>query len=63
MKTEVFICEKCGLVLEEKEMDLTYLGHSFHTRQLCCPGCGQAFIPEDMVRGRIAQVEKELEDK
>ena len=28
-----------------------------------CPVCGQAFIPEELARGKIFQVEQALEDK
>lgn len=40
-----------------------YLGHSFFTDILKCPDCGNVYIPEDLVKGRINQVEMELEDK
>ncbi len=38
-------------------------GHNFHTDILCCPKCGEVFLPEPLVTGRMAEVERELEDK
>lgn len=40
-----------------------YLGHNFHTEILCCPKCGEVYLPEALVKGRMADVERELEDK
>ncbi len=57
------ICEPCGLELAPRKTYFTYLGHAFNAEMLCCPGCGQVYIPEDLVRGRIHQVETTLEDK
>ncbi len=57
------ICCKCNKKLEPKKTDFTYLGHSFFTEILRCPECGEVFIDEDLVNGRIAMVEMELEDK
>ena len=57
------ICAKCRLPLEKKQTFFNYLGHNFHTDILCCPQCGQVFLPEELVKGRMSQVERELEDK
>ena len=57
------ICNSCDLELKPANANFTYLGHSFRAEVPRCPGCGQVFIPEDLVRGRIAEVEAELEDK
>jgi len=62
-ETKKMICAVCGLELEPKKTFFNYLGHNFHTDILCCPGCGEVFIPEDLVRGRMSKVERELEDK
>lgn len=61
--TKKLICCKCQKELEPGKTDFTYLGHSFYTDVLKCPECGEVFIPEDMARGRIADVEMQLEDK
>ncbi len=41
----------------------SYLDHSFHTDLLRCPRCGQVFIPEELVKGKMQEVEMALEDK
>lgn len=56
-------CLKCGLPLEEKKTVFLYLGHEMSHPVLRCPRCGQAFVPEELVKGKIAEVEKLLEEK
>lgn len=63
MEDKDLICCKCNKKLKPQKTDFTYLGHSFFTEILRCPECGEVFIPEDLVKGRIAMVEMELEDK
>lgn len=60
---KVIICHKCQKELEPKKTYFTYLGHSFFTEVLKCPECGEAYIPEELVKGRMAEVEMQLEDK
>jgi hypothetical protein len=57
------ICCKCNKELELVKTDFTYLGHSFFTDVPRCPECGQVFISEDLVKGRMKDVEMQLEDK
>jgi YgiT-type zinc finger domain-containing protein len=57
------ICYKCNKELELKKTDFTYLGHSFFTEVPRCPECGLVFISEELVKGRISEVEMQLEDK
>ena len=57
------ICNRCGVELVPQNVDLEYLGYSFHADVPRCPQCGQVFLPEELVRGRVAEVEYELEDK
>jgi len=57
------ICSICNLELKPANANFSYLGHSFRAEVPRCPGCGQVFIPEELVKGRIAEVEMELEDK
>jgi hypothetical protein len=49
--------------LEPIKTRFSYLGHTFHTEIPRCPECGQAFIPEELARGRMSEVETSLEDK
>lgn len=57
------ICCKCGVELEPKKVYFRYLGHSFSHEVPVCPKCGQAYISPELAKGRMAQVEMELEDK
>jgi uncharacterized protein with PIN domain len=57
------VCNKCNLELVPTNANFSYLGHSFRAEVPRCPGCGQVFIPEKLAKGRIAEVESELEDK
>jgi YgiT-type zinc finger domain-containing protein len=57
------ICFKCQKELESGKTDFTYLGHSFYTDLPRCPQCGMVYISEELVNGRISDVEMQLEDK
>jgi uncharacterized Zn finger protein len=63
MEAENIICHLCGIPLQNVRVELTYMGHIFHTDLPKCPQCGQVFVPEDLVKGKMADVETELEDK
>ena len=63
MTGEDMYCDRCNMALKEQKTHFTYLGHAFHTALPCCPVCGQVYVSEEIVKGRIAQVEMELEDK
>jgi hypothetical protein len=57
------ICLQCDLPLEMGKVNVAYLGSMFPVNLLRCPKCGQTFIPEDLALGKMAEVEKILEDK
>ncbi|SKC46595.1 DVU_1557 family redox protein [Maledivibacter halophilus] len=57
------ICYKCQKKLEAGKTYFEYLGHSFFTNILKCPKCGEVYIPEELAKGRMSQVEMQLEDK
>ena len=57
------ICRRCQVEMVPKSTFFDYLGHTFHTEILCCPKCGEVYLPEALVKGRMADVERELEDK
>lgn len=57
------LCRRCGVPLEMAKTEFSYLSYSFHTELPRCPVCRQVFIPEDLVKGRMSEVEAELEDK
>ncbi|HVI40474.1 MAG TPA: hypothetical protein VM577_07430 [Anaerovoracaceae bacterium] len=57
------ICHKCQVPLIYAETKFNYLEHDFKANMLRCPKCGQIFIPEDIVKGRMAEVEMAFESK
>ena len=63
MTYENLFCDYCDIALAEQKTHFTYLGHAFQTVLPRCPRCGQVYIDEEIVKGRMAQVEMELEDK
>ena len=57
------ICCKCNVELVQKKTTFSYMGFSFRTDLPCCPSCGQVYISEELVTGKMAEVEMELEEK
>lgn len=57
------MCDRCKVEMELTDAQLSYLGRSFHHNVMRCPGCGQVYIPEDLAKGRMSQVEALLEEK
>jgi len=57
------ICSRCRKELVMHNTKFSYLGRDFSAEVLRCPECGVVYLPEDFVRGRMADVEAELEDK
>ncbi|MGI6766479.1 MAG: DVU_1557 family redox protein [Lentihominibacter sp.] len=60
---EILICEKCRVELEMIEVAFDYLSRSFRHKVPRCPECGQVSLPEDLVTGKIADVESMIEEK
>lgn len=59
----ILICDKCQIEMEEMEAQFTYLNKGFRHKVLRCPKCGQVYLSEDLVTGRMNQVERQLEEK
>jgi len=57
------LCSKCNCPLEMLDIHVTYLERHFTHKVPRCPKCGQVYISEDLVEGKIAQLEKSLEEK
>ena len=57
------LCGRHGVELQPGKIELTYQGHTFPVDALICPVCGLAFVSEDLVRGRMREVEQTLEEK
>ena len=58
-----WVCGDCGQSLVPGKVDISYLGNSFPVDLLRCPLCGLVLVPEELALGKMAEVEKALEDK
>ena len=58
-----WLCARCGCALVIKKLEVSYLGSGFPVDMPVCPQCGQVFVPEALALGKMAEVEKTLEDK
>jgi hypothetical protein len=58
-----WICATCNIPLKPAKVNIAYLGNAFPVDLMKCPQCGMVWIPEDLALGRMAEVEKTLEDK
>jgi ribosomal protein S27AE len=56
-------CARCGVPLEAGKVTVEYLGSAYPVDLLKCPKCGLVMVPEELALGRMAEVEKTLEDK
>ena len=59
----ILMCDRCQVELQEFQVQFQYLGKSFRHKVPRCPHCGQVFLPEELVKGRMSDVEEQLEDK
>lgn len=58
-----WLCGQCQVPLEAGQVSVSYLDNAFPVELLRCPRCGLALVPEELATGRMAEVEKQLEDK
>lgn len=56
-------CARCGEYLRPRKTLLEYLGHRMTYELPGCPVCGQVFVPEEIAKGKMREVETTLEDK
>ncbi|MDR2487378.1 MAG: hypothetical protein LBD12_05375 [Clostridiales Family XIII bacterium] len=61
--TQTIHCNRCDLPLAPRKTSFEYLGRKYAHEVPCCPKCGKVFIPEALAAGKMAEVEKMLEDK
>lgn len=57
------ICDKCKVEMEEADVQFSYLDRTFRHKVSRCPKCGQVCLPEELVTGRMREVESLMEDK
>lgn len=62
-KKSILMCDACRIELKEDNVEFKYLGKSFRHKVPRCPSCGQVYLTEELVTGRICEVERQLEDK
>ncbi len=62
-EAEGWSCAKCGIALEMQKVEVAYRGSKYPVNLPRCPKCGLVFIPEQLALGKMAEVEKLLEDK
>jgi len=58
-----WVCGRCNQPLQASQVNIAYLDNAFPVDLLKCPQCGLVFIPENLALGKMAEVEKSLEDK
>jgi ribosomal protein L37AE/L43A len=56
-------CEKCDRELIAGLINVEYMGNRFTADLPHCPDCGRVLISERVALGKMAEVEKLLEDK
>ena len=57
------ICDKCNVEMQLIEVQFKYLSRSFRYKVPRCPQCGQVSLPEELVNGRMSEVEAMIEEK
>lgn len=63
VEPDEWLCAKCNIPLKPGQVTVGYLGNAYPVDLLRCPKCGLVFVPEDLALGKMAEVEKALEDK
>jgi NAD-dependent SIR2 family protein deacetylase len=56
-------CLKCNQQLTEQKVTFHYIDFPISASLPCCPSCGQVYLPEEFVEGKLSEAEKTLEDK
>ena len=56
-------CNACNLDLVVGPVVVDYLGNQLSTVLPQCPSCKMVLVSEELAMGKVAQVEKLLEDK
>jgi hypothetical protein len=60
---EEWICARCQVPLVLAKVNVGYLNSAFPVELPRCPICGQVLISEELATGKMAQAERQLEDK
>lgn len=62
-EAEDWSCSQCGVALEFRKVEVAYMGSKYPVELPQCPECGIVYIPERLALGKMAEIEKLLEDK
>jgi uncharacterized C2H2 Zn-finger protein len=62
-KERAWRCARCDMELAMEKIVFSYLGQTVAHEVPACPRCGKVFIPEELAKGKMAEVEELLEDK
>ena len=62
-KKQILICDRCKVEMQEMDTQFSYLGRSYRHKVNRCPECGQVCLSEELVNGRMSEVESMMEDK
>lgn len=57
------MCARCRQKLQIREVTFRYLSYEVTEPLPCCPECGQVYLDESIVRGKMRTAETEMEDK
>lgn len=60
---QILICDKCKIEMEEIDANFSYLDRTFRHQVSRCPQCGQVVLSEELVTGRMSEVEALIEEK
>jgi hypothetical protein len=58
-----WICTACGCTLDIVKVGFTYMKGNFEVDLPACSSCGLVLISEELANGKMADVERILEDK
>lgn len=58
-----WLCANDNTPLEMAPVKIAYLDSIFPVDLPRCPKCGMIYVPESLALGKMAEVEKSLEDK
>ena len=58
-----WLCAGCGIALQPGKVTVSYLDNAYPVELPRCPRCGLTWVPEEIALGKMAEVEKTLEDK
>jgi hypothetical protein len=59
----IWKCFRCDKPLRVGSVTVDYLGNQISTELPQCPECHQVMVSETLAMGKVAEVEKLLEDK